>query len=610
MASDTPTPYDGFDRMPIAGTWRAGRAGKTATDTDPYTGETLTEIPLADAEDLDEAYATAKEAQRDWAARLPGERAEVMRRAARIMEARKDEIVDWHIRESGAAAPAAEFEYAITLRDFHEAASYPYRVEGRILPADIEGKESRVYRRPVGVVAVISPWNVPMHLSNRSVAPALALGNAVVLKPAGDTPVTGGLLLAKLYEEAGLPPGLLSVVIGSGRDIGDAIVSHPTPRVVSFTGSTPVGKGIAEKAGLKKLSLELGGNGPLVVLDDADLGYAVDAAIFGKFFHQGQVCMITNRIVVDGSVHDEFVERYVERARALKAGDPRESDTVIGPIINRGQLEGIQEKIADALSVRRAAAARRRPDRPDRLGAAPARAARRQLRGQRPAGDVRPGGHDHPGAGRGRRPGDRQRHRVRPLERGLHRGRRPRRGLRAARRGRDDPRQRLAAQRREQHRVRGREGVRAGPLRRRVGDRGVHHRPLGERPAHQAGVPLLTPVREICTLGVQRAVKAPTVHISWRVIRVGQGDPLGPGPRGRPRRSSPPVATPTPRRRSTRAAPASPSPPAGRGRRRRRGWGAGGARSAGPRAAGGRSRRAARPWPATLAVSGSGGAAP
>lgn len=347
-ATSAPPRYDGFDRMPIAGTWRAGNAGATATDTDPYTGETLTEIPLANAEDLDEAYRTAKQAQRDWAARLPSERADVMRRAARIMEARKDEIVEWHIRESGAAAPAAEFEYAITLRDFHEASSYPYRMEGRILPADIEGKESRVYRRPVGVVAVISPWNVPMHLSNRSVAPALATGNAVVLKPAGDTPVTGGLLLAKVYEEAGLPEGLLSVVIGRGRDIGDAIVEHPVPRVVSFTGSTPVGKGIAQKAGLKKLSLELGGNGPLVVLDDADLDLAVDAAVFGKFFHQGQVCMITNRIVVDDSVHDAFVERFVERVRGLKAGDPKEDDTVIGPIINSSQLEGIQDKVAQA----------------------------------------------------------------------------------------------------------------------------------------------------------------------------------------------------------------------------------------------------------------------
>ena len=249
MASETPARYDSFDRMPIAGTWRAGSSGKSATDTDPYTGETLTEIGLADADDLDAAYTAAQEAQHDWAARLPGERAAVMRRAAQILEDREQEVVDWLIRESGAAAPVAAFEHSITVRDFWEASSYPYRVEGRILPADIEGKESRVYRRPVGVVAVISPWNVPLHLSNRSVAPALALGNGVVLKPAGDTPVTGGLLLAKVLEEAGLPEGLLSVVIGSGSDIGDAIVEHPVPRVVSFTGSTPVGKGSRRRPG-------------------------------------------------------------------------------------------------------------------------------------------------------------------------------------------------------------------------------------------------------------------------------------------------------------------------------------------------------------------------
>ncbi|MGY1804064.1 aldehyde dehydrogenase family protein [Blastococcus sp. SYSU D00922] len=345
---DAPARYDGLDRMPIAGTWRPGSSKRTATDTDPYTGETLTELRLADADDLDQAYTAAREAQRDWAGRLPGERAAVMRKAADVMDARKDEIVDWLIRETGCAAPVADFQFAITQRDFHEAASYPYRVEGRILPADIEGKESRVYKRPVGVVAVISPWNVPMHLSNRSVAPALAVGNGVVLKPAGDTPVTGGLLLAKVLEEAGLPDGLLSVVIGSGSEIGDAIVSHPVPRVVSFTGSTPVGKGIAEKAGLKKLSLELGGNGPLVVLDDADLDYAVDAAVWGKFFHQGQVCMITNRVVVDASVHDEFVDRFVAKVGRLGTGDPRDPGTVIGPIINAKQLEGIQDKVARA----------------------------------------------------------------------------------------------------------------------------------------------------------------------------------------------------------------------------------------------------------------------
>jgi aldehyde dehydrogenase (NAD+) len=341
--------YDGFDTMPIAGSWRVGRAGRSAADVDPYTGETLVEIPLANASDLDDAYRAAEVAGARWAAALPGERAAVMRRAAAIMDERREEIIDWLIAESGAVAAVAEFQFAITQRDFHEAASYPYRMEGRILPADVEGKESRVYRRPVGVVAVISPWNVPLHLSNRSVAPALALGNAVVLKPAGDTPVTGGLLLAKILEEAGLPPAVLSVVVGAGSDIGDAMVEHPVPRVVSFTGSSPVGEGIAKKAGLKKLSLELGGNGPLVVLDDADLERAVDAAVFGKFFHAGQVCMITNRVIVDASLHDAFVERYVDRVAKLPTGDPRDPGTVIGPIINSSQVEGIQDKVRRAL---------------------------------------------------------------------------------------------------------------------------------------------------------------------------------------------------------------------------------------------------------------------
>ncbi len=350
MANATaPAAYEGFDRMLLAGTWRPGSSDKTAEDTDPYRGDTLTELQLAGEQDLDEAYQAACEAQREWASRPPADRAAVMKRAGDIFAARREEIIDWTIKETGASRTTAEFTHGITLRDFEEAASYPYRVTGRILPSDTPGKENRVYRQPVGVVAVISPWNVPLHLSNRSVAPALAVGDAVVLKPAGDTPVTGGLLLAKVYEEAGLPPGVLSVIIGAGRDIGDAIVTHPVPQVVSFTGSSPVGEGIAQKAPLKRLSLELGGNGPLVVLDDADLDYAVHAAAFGKFFHSGQVCMITNRIVVDRAVHDEFVDRYVDLVKNLPAGDPADPETVIGPIINAKQLESIQDKVARSI---------------------------------------------------------------------------------------------------------------------------------------------------------------------------------------------------------------------------------------------------------------------
>src|SRR5690606_7222151 len=290
-----PERYGGLDVMPIAGTWRGGGAGRIGADLDPWSGDTLVEIPLADAEDVNEAYRLAHEAQPAWAAQPPAARAEVLRAAAAIFEARRSEIVDWVVRESGGTVAKGELEWGLVRSVLHEAASMAHHVEGRIMPSDVPGKESRVYRRPVGVVAVISPWNFPLQLSARSVAPALAVGNAVVLKPAGDTPVTGGLLLARIFEDAGLPPGVLNVLIGSGGEIGDALVEHPLARMVSFTGSTAVGEGIVRKAGIKKLALELGGNGPLVVLDDADLDRAVDAAVFGSFFHSGQICMIANR---------------------------------------------------------------------------------------------------------------------------------------------------------------------------------------------------------------------------------------------------------------------------------------------------------------------------
>lgn len=272
-----------------------------------------------------------------------------MRRAASIMERRREEIIDWIIRESGGTRLKATLEWAAVYADFGEGAAVPYRVEGRILVGDVPGKECRVYRRPVGVVGVISPWNWPFQLTARSVVPALAIGNAVVLKPASDTPVTGGTLIAKILEEAGLPPGVLNVTIGAGSEIGDAFVLHPAPRVISFTGSTPVGRHIArlavESPIIKRVELELGGNSPFVVLDDADLNQAVDAAIFGKFLHQGQICMITNRFIVDQAVYEDFLHGFVQRVKALEVGDPTKPTTMIGPIISSSQLEHLQKLI-------------------------------------------------------------------------------------------------------------------------------------------------------------------------------------------------------------------------------------------------------------------------
>src|SRR5690606_35939332 len=278
----SPSPYTDFDKQYLAGTWRLGGSDRVQQDTNPYNGDTLAEIRLANQQDVNDAYQAAAQAQREWAARLPGERADILRRAIRIIDARADEIRGWIIRESGSTR-------ASTL----EASTLPNRVEGRILASSVKGQESRVYREPLGVVGIISPWNFPFHLSMRSVAPALALGNGVVLKPASDTPISGGLLLAKIFEEAGVPAGLFSVVIGAGSEIGDYFVAHPVPRLISFTGSTDVGRNVGRIASggqhIKRVALELGGNAPLVVLGDADVGQAAHAAVVGRFLHQGQI---------------------------------------------------------------------------------------------------------------------------------------------------------------------------------------------------------------------------------------------------------------------------------------------------------------------------------
>ncbi len=348
-ADKTPTPYDGFDRLYIGGRWITGHSEHKVSPIDPYRQTTIMEIAAANQQDIDEAYQTAKQAQVEWANALPSDRSKVMQRAVQIMEARREEIVSWLIREAGSPRSKALLEWQASYQLMQQAVAVPYQVEGRLLPSDLPGKESRVYRRPVGVVGVVSPWDFALHLANRSIAPALALGNAVVQKPPSNTPISGGLILAKIYEEAGLPAGVFSVVAGPAREIGDAFVNHPIPRVITFTGSTKAGQHIAKQAMdspiMKRVSLELGGNSPLVVLDDADLELAVNAAIFGKFLNQGQICMSVNRLIVDQRVHDEFVDRFVDRVRQLKMGNPHDLDTVIGPIIDQAQLDSLMQHI-------------------------------------------------------------------------------------------------------------------------------------------------------------------------------------------------------------------------------------------------------------------------
>ncbi|MFF8990920.1 aldehyde dehydrogenase family protein [Streptomyces sp. NPDC014983] len=336
----------------IDGEWRPGSGSWDVIDFNPYDDEKLASITVATVDEVDQAYQAAARAQKAWADTSPYARRTVFERALRLIEDREQEIADLIIAELGGTRVKAGFELHLAKEFLRESIHLALRPEGRILPSPSEGKENRVYRVPVGVVGVISPFNFPFLLSLKSVAPALALGNGVVLKPHQNTPIAGGTLIAKLFEEAGLPGGLLNVVVTDIAEIGDAFIEHPIPKVISFTGSDQVGRHVATvcAANFKRSVLELGGNSALVVLDDADLDYAVDAAVFSRFVHQGQVCMAANRVLVDRSVAEEFTEKFVAKVRTLKVGDPRDPETVIGPVINSAQANAVSGVVEQALA--------------------------------------------------------------------------------------------------------------------------------------------------------------------------------------------------------------------------------------------------------------------
>jgi aldehyde dehydrogenase (NAD+) len=328
-----------------------GRSQKKVSSVDPYTNQVLVEISGATAEDIDDAYQAAKKGQKVWAALTPDKRRDVFFRVTEILKERKEEIIDLLICETGSTRVKAEIEWGLVYQGTLEASTYPFRVKGEIIPTSIPAKEGMVIRQPVGVIGVISPWDFSLQLTNRSVAPALAAGNGVVLKPASSTPITGGLLFAEIYEKAGLPPGVLNVVVGAGSEIGDAFVENPIPKVITFTGSTEVGRHIGELCGrhLKKASLELGGNSPFVVLEDADIDQAVKTAVVGKFLNAGQICMAINRIIIVESIYDDIVIRFVDRVKSLKWGDPMDESVAFGPIIDKKQFDSIQKLVKQTI---------------------------------------------------------------------------------------------------------------------------------------------------------------------------------------------------------------------------------------------------------------------
>jgi benzaldehyde dehydrogenase (NAD) len=334
--------------MVYSGGWKKGSGGEAAV-TEPATGAELGRTGIAGPADIAAAAAAAAAAQPAWAAVPYTERSAILRRAGDIWKANAAEIEQWNIRESGKIAPAAQFETHIATEEVFEAATLPSRPYGELLPSEAPHL-SFVERVPVGVVGVISPFNFPQILAIRSVAPALALGNAVVLKPDPRTAVCGGVVLARVFEEAGLPEGLLHVLPG-GPEAGEALITDPLVRVISFTGSTGVGRHVGEVAArhLKRCHLELGGNSALIILDDADLDAAASAGAWGSFLHQGQICMTTGRHIVQDGVYDEYVAKLAGKADHLPVGNPATEQVALGPIIDERQRDKVHSLVTGSV---------------------------------------------------------------------------------------------------------------------------------------------------------------------------------------------------------------------------------------------------------------------
>ncbi len=330
------------------GAWRA--ATRTAPVTDKATGELLSYIGLGTVEDLADSARAAAAAQGAWEDMAPEERAAIFRRAAQLVEQYWAELAGWIMREGGGVRAKADTELRSTFTTLQASAAMMSEPQGLLLPNRVD-RMSLARRVPHGVIGVIAPFNFPLTLAIRAVSPALATGNSVVLKPDPQTAVCGGYLIARIFQEAGLPAGLLHVLPG-GADLGEAICTDPHIGMVAFTGSTNAGRKVGALCGahLKKVSLELGGKNSLIVLDDADLDAAASGAAFGAWMHQGQICMATGRILADYRIADELTKRLKEKALHLPVGDPSREHVALGPVINEHQLQGIDAVVKDSVA--------------------------------------------------------------------------------------------------------------------------------------------------------------------------------------------------------------------------------------------------------------------
>ncbi|PRY70524.1 benzaldehyde dehydrogenase (NAD) [Glaciihabitans tibetensis] len=332
-------------------TGKPARAAQSMDIVEPATGDVLGRVATATVDDLSTAVSALTEGQRSWAAAPPSERAAVLREAGRLLEVNGPELADWFVREAGCTVGKAYFELTISAQALYAAAGLAAEPVGELYPS-AAGRMSMSRRVPAGIVGVIAPFNSPLYLALRSIAPALAVGNAVIVKPDPRTAITGGIIIAEALFQAGLPEDVLAVLPG-GSDVGAALVGHPRVPIIAFTGSTAAGKAIAAQAAplLKRLHLELGGNSALVIFDDVDIERAASAGAFGSFMHSGQICMSSSRHLVHASIADAYVEALARHAEALLIANPALNPAaMVGPLIDARQRDSVHSIVTDTVA--------------------------------------------------------------------------------------------------------------------------------------------------------------------------------------------------------------------------------------------------------------------
>lgn len=338
-------------RLFVNGEYRVAESGEMAESLNPATGEVFAMVHQAGRADAHRALDAAEAGFEVWRIKTAAAREAVLMKAADVMASKQQELMDLLIDEAGSTMLKAGYEASHTPDFIRAMAGEARRVMGETFESNLPGVFSCSIRRPLGIVLAISPFNFPLLLAVRKIGWALAAGNSVVLKPSEVTPVVG-LKLAEIFHEAGLPPGVLNVIPSAGADLGNTLIADKRVKLVTFTGSSKVGAIIAAEAArhYTRCGLELGGKNPLIVLDDADIDYAVDTAVFSNYFHQGQVCMTGSRVIVEKGIYPLFCEKFAEKVSRLKVGDPRDPEVLIGPLIRPTQPQFVKEQLDQAVS--------------------------------------------------------------------------------------------------------------------------------------------------------------------------------------------------------------------------------------------------------------------